>query len=352
MFSFVSSSLSFVLVLVLQKFDDTVENEDGVISHFDSRCPLTFPSLCGVLVNFPILHDDEEVFGRVFDQFDVCERIAVHQQEIRKRAFFNSAKLARVWIAFSGKGQQFGVGRGRHDQHLSRRVPLDELGQKRPLFTRQVRRKDYVGAPGRFDLVLFGQLVGRVRSGEHLHRLFSLERAWRKSLSQFVGERLHAQPDTLFGHQFGGRLVHQMAMLDALYASGDGALDRLGRVGMHGDIRSPIARGLDGGPQFLQGEGARVERAVRRGYPSASGQLDLTGPQHELLTYADTDFVRTVGDHGGADLLAATQWSSDDARHFPWLAEIAVTARDRDDGTGREDAWTDCGALVYCLLKS
>src|SRR5215471_16062776 len=142
-----------------------------------------------------------------------------------------------------------------------------------------------------------------------------------------------------------------MAMLDALYASGDSALDRLGRVGMHGDIGSPIARGFDGGPQFLQGEGARVERAVRRRYPSASRQLDLTGPHHELLTYADTDFVRTVCDHGGADLLAATQWSSNDARHFPWLAEIAVTAGDRDDGTGRENARTDYSALVDRLLK-
>jgi len=33
MFSFVSSSSSFVLVLVLQKLDDTIENEDGFISH-------------------------------------------------------------------------------------------------------------------------------------------------------------------------------------------------------------------------------------------------------------------------------------------------------------------------------
>src|SRR5262245_33740728 len=143
-----------------------------------------------------------------------------------------------------------------------------------------------------------------------------------------------------------------MAMLDALYAGSDRALDRLGRVGMHGDIGPPIARGFDGGPQFLQGEGGRVERAVRRRYPSARRQLDLTGPEHELLTHADTDFVRTVGDHGDADLLAATQRSSDDARHFPWLAEIAVTAGDRDDGAGREDARTDCGPLVDCLLES
>src|SRR5215468_7117163 len=104
-----------------------------------------------------------------------------------------------------------------------------------------------------------------------------------------------------------------MAMLDALYAGSDRALDRLGRVGMHGDISPPIARGFDGGPQFLQGEGARVERAVRRGYPSPRRKLDLTGPQHELLTHADTDLVGAVGDHGNAHLLAATQRSSDDA---------------------------------------
>src|SRR5262249_21634231 len=143
-----------------------------------------------------------------------------------------------------------------------------------------------------------------------------------------------------------------MAMLDALHAGGNRPLDRLGRVGMHGDIGSPIACGFDGGPQFFQGEGARVKRAVRRRYPSARRQLDLTGPLHELLTHADADLVRTVGDHGDADLLAAPQWRSDDARDVPWLAEIAVTAGDRDDGTGREDAWTDHRALVDCLLKS
>src|SRR5262245_55897743 len=117
-----------------------------------------------------------------------------------------------------------------------------------------------------------------------------------------------------------------MAMLDALHAGGNRPLDRLGGVGMHGAIGSPIACGFDGGPQFFQGEGPCLNRAVPCRYPSARRQLDLTGPQHELLTHADADLVRTVGDHCGAELLTATQWSSDDARHFPWLAEIAVTA--------------------------
>ena len=54
---------------------------------------------------FPILHDYDKVLPRILEQFDVCEWIAVYQQEIRKRAFLNHAELAGIGIAFSGEGE-------------------------------------------------------------------------------------------------------------------------------------------------------------------------------------------------------------------------------------------------------
>ena len=44
--------------------------------------------------------------------------------------------------------------------------------------------------------------------------------------------------------------VHQMAVLDALHAGGNRALDRHGRVGVHGDIGAPVLGRLDGGAQL------------------------------------------------------------------------------------------------------
>ena len=80
---------------------------------------------------------------------------------------------------------------------------------------------------------------------------------------------------SLFGHQPGGRLVHQMAVLDALHAGGDRPLDRRRRVGVHGDIGAPVLGGFDRGAQLGLGEGRDVERAVRRRHAAARGQLDL-----------------------------------------------------------------------------
>ena len=41
-----------------------------------------------VFVNPAILHDHQEVLLRIFDQFDIRHRIAIDQQQIRKRTFF------------------------------------------------------------------------------------------------------------------------------------------------------------------------------------------------------------------------------------------------------------------------
>src|SRR5262249_60817378 len=38
------------------------------------------PSLYGVLVNFPVLHDNNKILRRVLNELDVRERVAVDQQ--------------------------------------------------------------------------------------------------------------------------------------------------------------------------------------------------------------------------------------------------------------------------------
>ncbi len=123
-----------------------------------------------------------------------------------------------------------------------------------------------------------------------------------KRVRQLVGERLGAQPDAFLGHQLGGPLVHQMAVLDALHASGDRPLDRHRRIGVHRDVGTPVLGGLDSGAQLGLGEGGRVEWAVRRGHATAGRQLDLCRAQHELLAHAHADFIGTVRDHGGTEL--------------------------------------------------
>ena len=113
------------------------------------------------------------------------------------------------------------------------------------------------------------------------------------------------QPDMLFGHQLCGGLIHEVTVLDALDARGDRPLNRLGRVGMNGDVGVPVLSRFDGGVQLGLGECRDVQRAMRRGHAPACHQLDLRRAQHELLADPQANLVGTVGDHGGADLLDA-----------------------------------------------
>jgi hypothetical protein len=55
-----------------------------------------------VLVDFPVFHDDQEVLGGILDEFDVLQRVAVHQQQIGQCAFFHHTELAGIGIAGTG----------------------------------------------------------------------------------------------------------------------------------------------------------------------------------------------------------------------------------------------------------
>src|SRR6516162_10090749 len=90
----------------------------------------------GILVYASIFHNYLEVLGRVGDQVDILQRIAVDQQQIGKRALFHDAELARIRTTFAGQCQQFGVGSGRHAERFGWTVPADKRGENCPLLLR------------------------------------------------------------------------------------------------------------------------------------------------------------------------------------------------------------------------
>jgi hypothetical protein len=78
---------------------------------------------------------------------------------------------------------------------------------------------------------------------------------------------------------------------------------------------------------------------MRRRHAAAGSELDLCGPEQELLAHAD--FVGTVGDHAAVEFLHAGQRTADNARNFKRLAEIAVAAGDGDHRARGIDAGAD-----------
>jgi hypothetical protein len=60
-------------------------------------------SLCQcILGDLAVLHDDDEVPCRIFQQLDVGDRVAVDEQQVAERAFFNDSELAQARIARAG----------------------------------------------------------------------------------------------------------------------------------------------------------------------------------------------------------------------------------------------------------
>ena len=120
---------------------------------------------------------------------------------------------------------------------------------------------------------------------------------------------------------------------------------------MHGHVGAPVLGSLNGSAQLGFSEGGRIERAMRRRDASTCRQLDLRGPQHELLADADAHLVRTVRNHGGSDLLSARLRGAEDTGHLKRLPEVAVPAGDGDYGARWIDAWAGDGTFVDGALK-
>ena len=62
-------------------------------------------SLQSVLDDLTVLHDDDEILRRIFDQLDVGNRVAVDKQEIGKCALLDHTELAGIRIALAGQRQ-------------------------------------------------------------------------------------------------------------------------------------------------------------------------------------------------------------------------------------------------------
>src|SRR6185312_4036766 len=63
---------------------------------------ISFISVRNVFVNFSVLHDHEEIFSGVFDELNVCNRIAIHEQQVRQGTCFDNAEFSGIGIARSG----------------------------------------------------------------------------------------------------------------------------------------------------------------------------------------------------------------------------------------------------------
>ena len=115
------------------------------------------------------------------------------------------------------------------------------MGQHDALARGEVGGEQQVRAEGGLDLVLFREPVDAVRAGEDPKRALPALAGQRAGVL-LAEEGLGAEPDALVRDQPGGRLVHQMAVLDALRAGGDRALDRRRRIGVHRDIGLAVGR--------------------------------------------------------------------------------------------------------------
>ena len=164
-------------------------------------------------------------------------------------------------------------------------------------------------------------------------------------------KRLQAQPDTLFRDQLGVCLVHKEAVLDALHTGLDRHFDRFRRESVRGDVGPPIFGNFDSRPQFGQGEGGYVERAVGRRHAAARRQLQQHGPLHELLARPQTHLVGAVHDDAAAVCLHGGEqaWLPRQVAH---LAEIPMPAGHGDHGAGRIDARSLDDATVYRALEA
>src|SRR5580704_4585990 len=77
----------------------------------------------GVLKDLPVLHDDQEILLRIFDQRDVGDGIAVDDEKIGEGALLENAELPGIGVARPGQRQQFAIGRGSHLQDFGVFVP-------------------------------------------------------------------------------------------------------------------------------------------------------------------------------------------------------------------------------------
>jgi regulator of protease activity HflC (stomatin/prohibitin superfamily) len=305
-----------------------------------------------VLNDPPVLHDDEEVLLRIGDELEVGGRVAVDDDEVGKGARLDHAELAWIRVARPGHRQEFAVDRGRHLEDFDGPIPALERRQDRALMHGHVRIEQDIRAPRRLDVERLDELVSRVRSSVDLLR-FRLPVGRRHRIGIFiVEERLRAKPDPAPSDQFSGRLVHQVAMLDASGAASDRGAYCARRIGVHRDIGAPVFRGVDCGAELGFGILADVDRIVVRGHPAARGELELARSQHELLASALEHAIDAIGDGAAADRLHPAQRRTGGSGNLIGKAEVAMAAGLRNHRARRPDAGSRDETLIDRTLQA
>ena len=190
-------------------------------------------------------------------QLQILERIAVDHEQVGKGARLQAAKLAL-------HAGDLGADRGGGADDLGRR---QHLRTQRKLFgLRHLQLAEQIGAVGdRHAVALadFERLQGAVDDevvlGQHvrIHAVLG-----RMLLHLEIGDEIGDQEHALLGHQLGGRIVDQVAVLDGANAGFRRAGDRLRRIGVRADIAAKGVRLLHGGLHFADRELQAVERII------------------------------------------------------------------------------------------
>ena len=322
-----------------------------VFSPFGGPLAGPAPSDALSLVYRSVFDDQQKVFLRLGQQFDILQRVAVDEQQIGQGVRLDRSERARIGIPAARQGEQLRVVAGYHFQYFVVREPAGQLGDSSVLVLGFGRVEQQVGSPREPDAVLFCELVRVVRAGDDrlvLALLFFVR------VGVVVGrERLHAEPYAVVGDHFHRLLVDQVSVLDAFHSGSDRLPDSLGDVNVHHDVCAGVFGRMDRRPDLLLEELDVLEPVVQRGGAASYHQLDLAGAQSQVVSCGDGDGVRTVGDrrrsdHFGVGRIAALERPGN-VIDGP---EVAVTARLRNHRAAGEYPGAGDDSLVDRALQA
>ncbi len=197
-----------------------------------------------VFDDLTIFDNDGEMFGRIGEQAQILEWIAVDEKNICPRILGDHSEWCLpVRIAFAGKTEEFGISRREHPKCFGIAVVITESRRHFTLPRRKLRLEQKIRTPRCFDTVLACPAVHIVSAGADFAILFCAARIRIVVIAQREG--LHRKPDVLLSHQSDRRLVSEMTVLDGFHASFDGAANAGDVVNVGGDVGARRYRGAD-----------------------------------------------------------------------------------------------------------
>lgn len=129
-----------------------------VFSPFGGPLAGPAPSDALSLVYRSVFDDQQKVFLRLGQQFDILQRVAVDEQQIGQGVRLDRSERARIGIPAARQGEQLRVVAGYHFQYFVVREPAGQLGDSSVLVLGFGRVEQQVGSPREPDAVLFASL--------------------------------------------------------------------------------------------------------------------------------------------------------------------------------------------------